>query len=257
MNVDELYQLIENTSLLNRETLPKLKQLIKDYPYFHAARLLYLKNLAVLNDIHFSSELKKMAIYIPDRKKLFKLIEGTTYALDNETEELLAQKTDDTFSLIDSFLSSHNQSGEMDADPTILFRPTASSDYLYWAISNEPHKNTDQKDSSPKLQHQDLIDSFLEEDEKRVPGTGLNLDDEDDAFGDYDYFPEETGKVDDQKIVDDSFFTETLAQIYIKQKRYDKALQIIKKLSLNYPEKNVYFADQIRFLEKLIINTKK
>jgi hypothetical protein len=26
---------------------------------------------------------------------------------------------------------------------------------------------------------------------------------------------------------------------------------------LNYPKKNVYFADQIRFLEKLIINNKK
>mgnify|MGYP006910457241 FL=1 len=34
-----------------------------------------------------------------------------------------------------------------------------------------------------------------------------------------------------------------------------KALEIIKKLSLNYP-KNAYFADQIRFLEKLIINAK-
>ncbi len=33
--------------------------------------------------------------------------------------------------------------------------------------------------------------------------------------------------------------------------------KLIKNLSLKYPEKNVYFADQIRFLEKLIINTKK
>ena len=48
----------------------------------------------------------------------------------------------------------------------------------------------------------------------------------------------------------------TLAKIYIKQHRYDKALEIIKKLSLNYPKKNAYFADQIRFLEKLIINAK-
>ena len=45
-------------------------------------------------------------------------------------------------------------------------------------------------------------------------------------------------------------------KIYIKQHRYDKALEIIKKLSLNYPKKNAYFADQIRFLEKLIINAK-
>ena len=56
--------------------------------------------------------------------------------------------------------------------------------------------------------------------------------------------------------VEDETFTETLAKIYVKQHRYDKALEIIKKLSLNYPKKNAYFADQIRFLEKLIINAK-
>jgi len=47
-----------------------------------------------------------------------------------------------------------------------------------------------------------------------------------------------------------------LAKIYVKQQRYSKALEIIKKLSLKYPKKNAYFADQIRFLEKLIINAK-
>ena len=33
-----------------------------------------------------------------------------------------------------------------------------------------------------------------------------------------------------------------------------RRLKLIKKLSLNYTKKNAYFADQIRFLEKLIIN---
>ena len=56
--------------------------------------------------------------------------------------------------------------------------------------------------------------------------------------------------------LDESYFTETLAKIYVKQQRYDKALEIIKKLNLKYPKKNAYFADQIRFLEKLIINAK-
>ena len=61
-------------------------------------------------------------------------------------------------------------------------------------------------------------------------------------------------KLDDE--LDESYFTETLAKIYVKQQRYDKALEIIKKLNLKYPKKNAYFADQIRFLEKLIINAK-
>jgi hypothetical protein len=51
-----------------------------------------------------------------------------------------------------------------------------------------------------------------------------------------------------------SFFTETLARIYIRQKKYDRALEIIRSLYLNYPEKNIYFADQIRFLERLVKN---
>ena len=60
---------------------------------------------------------------------------------------------------------------------------------------------------------------------------------------------------DNDKEGDENYFTETLAQIYIKQGRYSKALEIIKRLNLNY-QKNAYFADQIRFLEKLIINNK-
>ena len=52
----------------------------------------------------------------------------------------------------------------------------------------------------------------------------------------------------------EGYFTETLAKIYIRQGRYEKALEIIRRLNLNYPKKNAYFADQIRFLEKLIIN---
>ncbi len=51
-----------------------------------------------------------------------------------------------------------------------------------------------------------------------------------------------------------SSLSESLAKIFIKQGRYDRAYEIISNLNLNYPEKSVYFADQLRFLKKLMIN---
>lgn len=48
--------------------------------------------------------------------------------------------------------------------------------------------------------------------------------------------------------------SESLAKIYIKQRRFDKAYEIIRNISLNNPKKSVYFADQLRFLQKLMIN---
>ena len=56
---------------------------------------------------------------------------------------------------------------------------------------------------------------------------------------------------------EEGFFTETLARIYIKQGRYNKALDILHRLNAGTQQKNAYIADQIRFLEKLIINNNK
>ena len=112
-----------------------------------------------------------------------------------------------------------------------------------------------EEEEEVRLQHHDLIDSFIKNEEQRTPGSGLNLDMETTGAP----VPGNLAELEENqhKPLDDSYFTETLAHIYVKQKRYEKALQIIKNLNLKYPEKNVYFADQIRFLEKLIINTKK
>lgn len=51
----------------------------------------------------------------------------------------------------------------------------------------------------------------------------------------------------------DTTFRESLAKIYVRQHKYDKALEIITALSAKYPEKSCYFADQLRFLRKLMI----
>ena len=51
----------------------------------------------------------------------------------------------------------------------------------------------------------------------------------------------------------DAPLSESLAKIFIKQQRFDKAYEIISHLSLNNPKKSIYFADQLRFLQKLML----
>lgn len=252
MTCAELYQLMDDPGNLSEKTLPELKQIVADFPYFHAARILYLKNLAVLEDIRLKVDLKKMAIYIPDRMKLFMLLEGDRYvkplAQLNEKDGNI--RKENKFNLVDSFLSETTDSERNIIDESLVFHPPASGDYVQWLLNDESKSDVSDK----KMQRQELIDSFIENESEHF---GKRLVMEPSAN------EEEKNKVEnislnpEKDILDASYFTETLAHVYIKQKRYDKALEIIKNLSLKYPEKNIYFADQIRFLEKLIIHTKK
>ena len=108
----------------------------------------------------------------------------------------------------------------------------------------EEEKN-EEKENAPQMKGQSLIDNFINND-----GGKITLKET----------PEFVPQIEDNNNSatngDDGFFTETLAKIYIKQGRYSKALEIIQRLNLNYPKKNAYFADQIRFLRKLILNEK-
>ena len=55
----------------------------------------------------------------------------------------------------------------------------------------------------------------------------------------------------------DGLLSESLAKIYIKTRRYEQAYEILNGLSLRFPEKSRYFADQLRFLRKLILNERR
>ena len=50
------------------------------------------------------------------------------------------------------------------------------------------------------------------------------------------------------------FMTETLAKMYLKQKKYDEAKRAFKILILNYPEKKSLFANEIKKINKLLKN---
>ena len=194
-----LTNLIDHPELLNKETLYLLRQEVASHPYFQAARLLYLQNLFLLRDPSFGEELRRTALYLPDRSVLYDMIVKPAQLQDSNLGEKAKQGNADD--------------------------------------GKEPDVKQQARDKSRK-HRRDILDSFIENSGDRIELHEVSPETQ--------AYANENGEEPEEDI-----FTETLARIYTKQGRYDKAAQIIRRIYLNNPKKSVYFADQLRFLEKL------
>ena len=80
-----------------------------------------------------------------------------------------------------------------------------------------------------------MIDKFIENNPK-IPTPNKN----------------EITPVIEPKYEDTSYLmTETLARVYLEQKKYSKAIQAYEILILKYPEKSSFFADRILDIKNL------
>lgn len=269
MNTTQILNLTRHPELLDRETLYELRNLLSRYPYFTLARTLYLHNLYLLREPSFNQELKLAALHVNDRVRLFQIIEGHKYIPIAESNisvshpkalPLLSETSNNesrTLTLINQFLSQ-----QPEKDPLVPFDLTI--DYTNYLIEGEkerslsiplPHTKKaesiyvfesakEEKISENKKNSENLSNPERESEKTSSPTNHFNS------------LEEKKEIVKEDSPLDESFFTETLAKIYVKQGRYEKALEIIKNINLKNPKKSAYFADQIRFLEKLIINSK-
>ena len=109
-------------------------------------------------------------------------------------------------------------------------RPTpadAAIDYVAYLLDTEGEAPDDEPEPVPEMRGQQLIDTFINSDKGRFSLSDVPLPADD------------TPKVaeEPEEEVGEEYFTETLARIYIKQGRYSKALEIIRRLSLQVPKK--------------------
>ncbi len=91
------------------------------------------------------------------------------------------------------------------------------------------------EEDSERQKKFDLIDKFIESEPKIEPA---------------DEAPEVDIKS-STKLKKDELMTETLAKVYLEQKKYKKAIQAYRILSLKYPEKSSFFANRIKAVKEL------
>lgn len=87
MNQKTFEELINDSGLLNKDTLSELEQLLKEYPFCQTFHLLYAKNLYQQKHIRYNQQLKVAAAVAGDRTRLKHYIENTNLTISIAKEQ--------------------------------------------------------------------------------------------------------------------------------------------------------------------------
>ena len=232
---------------MGAEAVEQLPKLIAQYPYCAAYRMLYCIALANTHSTLLSQHLPVAACALPDRTKLFMEVNNGEHAWVELMQQLEAMNHDkaeegaetDSFYLIDQYLSQQHlpNSGSGSA---VTELPAEYLDNLAPVPDDDDEDTAADNTQAPDEQNA-LIDRFLtadQEGELMVPKA--------------EHPASEAPTPEPSLIREKAFLTESLAKLYVKQHKFEQALAIFSQLNLQYSEKSSNFADQIRYLEKVI-----
>lgn len=230
MQKERIISLISNPETINNEDNLFLENTIEKYPFFSVSHILLAKGLLNTESLRYNRKLKNAALYSLDRKQLFKLItqniEEKRLSIEKE-EEIETIHVEDTPKFVDV-------ETQLKIGSPLDFKETEEHSFSQWLALTKV-KKIDRSDE--KKEESELIDSFIESNPTIIA--------EKNKF----FSPTETAKT--SLIENNELVTETLARVYLEQQHFDKAIEAYKKLSLKYPKKSSFFADQINLINDL------
>lgn len=222
-------------------TAAEAEALAEAYPYMSLPAVLRLKNAprGEITDSEREELIMRVAAGVPGRDMLFRLLDpdGERVASISCPAEEAVAVSSDTDRAIDTFLATYGRMSPREEAllEKMIFNPVPD-DYAA------------------------LLEREAAAEEAKEPGDSAGGSDNSDASDSSDKgvraVPTRAARpVHTVPPATDSgaSLSESLAQVYIRRGRYDKAYDIIHALSLNNPKKSVYFADQLRFLQKLML----
>ncbi|QZK91236.1 hypothetical protein K5V07_12340 [Flavobacterium sp. CHNK8] len=270
MNVTDFIHIINKPDTIHVQQTQDLEKVIDEFPYFQSARALQLKGLYNQDSYKYNNALKRTAAYTTDRSILFDFIISDTFIsihtslYEKKAQEMLdiqvvdseiivpEKKLDQKINTLEeSILTSISKSSTVEPEEQshqieeklaigtpLDFSKQEQHSFQEWLqlSRSEPIKR-DEKVLEPetlmdeeKRKKLELIDKFIETSPKITPGkNGVTIP-----------ITIEINTTDNS-----SLMTETLARVYLEQKKYQKAIQAYEILILKYPEKSSFFANRI------------
>jgi tetratricopeptide (TPR) repeat protein len=251
VNREQFIRYVKDPETLDSRTTPMLENLVREYPYCQTAEILYALNLNKENNFRFNTQLRTAAAYAPDRKRLKQLIGmGKPKAFIPETET--TDRSKELQTLIDQLKGSVQLILNEDSTRknTALFDLASKLEHVMREHTEEPatvkpdikdynfsHLDKIPSQKNQRKEKQALIDKFIRDE------PSIEAPQKAEFFDPVDYAKH--GLEDNQEIV-----SETLAKVYLKQGNPEKAIKIYERLRLVYPEKNSFFAAQIKKIKE-------
>ena len=215
-----LFSLIDQFDPNNKDHLSQFEELMKIYPNFHLLRVYYLKALQMQEVLSFDKNLSHTSIATYDRELLYQFIESDLNPKKINQKNRKVQSGKPKKNVSKNIIKEKNPSPK-----TLKFSE--------WASYLNSKKASSKKNNLHNFQ---LIDDFLKTTERRIPNKNLKNNED---LSEKSWSPNY------------ELMTETLAKVFVKQKKFKKAIEAYQILGLKYPEKNSLFANQIKEIKKL------
>ena len=221
MTHEEFISIVRKPELVTSNHESELKGLVDLYPYFAPPRIFYLKALRNSNSIQFSTNLKVTSLYCSSRRWLYYYLYPDKLIISEPYKRSQLSKT------------------------------KSAGDY-FDMIDNVELEGGDTKQSLKKLAERlKMARSMV----VSTPVSHVKKNFEEPEVSNVIILKDEKKEVDLKHNINE--VSEDIAKKLISERKYSEAIEILRALNLNNPKKSVYFADQIRFLEKIITNSKK
>ncbi|HEX8562469.1 MAG TPA: tetratricopeptide repeat protein [Flavobacterium sp.] len=283
MNVTDYTFLLNKPDAINNRQTLTLEKIVEEFPYFQSARALRLKGLYNEDSFKYNHALKVTAAYTTDRSVLFDFITSDTFTAiqkglyDQKLEQLHqivvsgAEIVIEAPRLMEQEQENVAQTNYADSSPVAEETPAQKLELGRPLDFSKEEKHSFQEwlqlSQINPIQRDPVAEDIIEQEQ---PELELERDPKQKKIELIDKFIEANPKippirqdkvtsilVEPSKPDNTYLMTETLARVYLEQKKYQKAIQAYEILILKYPEKSSFFADRILDIRNLQQNNKE